>query len=332
MKKIFIFLIFLFGFLFLIFGFSSHPPSGISESIQWGLAFSKPFTVDMDLDWQKAYLAILDELKPKSLRLPIYWQDIEPQPGNYIFDDYDWLIKEAAERDIKLILVIGRKLPRWPECHLPDWGFYFNEKSQQKMILKLISEIVERYKNLDNLFAWQVENEPFLPYGQCPKLEVGFLDKEIELVRSLDNRHPIIVTDSGELSIWLRAAKRADIFGTTMYRIVWHKYFGQIKYPLPPKFFWLKANLVHLFYPDKPIIVSELQAEPWGPKFNYELSLEEQFKSMNLKQFYDNIEYAKTVGFPEVYLWGAEWWYWMKVKHNQPEIWEAAKNILSSNN
>lgn len=332
MKKFIIFLICIFGFLFLFFVFLIRSPAGISKEIQWGLAFSKPFTIDMGLDWQETYLAILDDLKPKSLRLPIYWQDIEPEPSNYIFDDYDWLIKEAQERNVKLILVIGRKLPRWPECHLPDWAFYFNEKSQQKMILNLISEIVERYKNLAHLSAWQVENEPFLPYGQCPKLDVQFLDKEIALVRSLDSKHPIIITDSGELSIWLRPAKRADIFGTTMYRIVWHKYFGQIKYPLPPKFFWLKANLVHLFYPDKPIIVSELQAEPWGPKLNYELSLEEQFKSMNLKQFYDNIEYARQVGFPEVYLWGVEWWYWMKVKHNQPEIWETAKNILSSNN
>lgn len=327
MKKfLFIVLIFVFSFSFLVFTFSLWPPSGISESIQWGLAFSKPFTIDMGLDWQETYLAILDDLKPKSLRLPIYWQDIEPEPGNYIFDDYDWLIKEAEKRDIKLILVIGRKLPRWPECHLPDWAFYFNEKSQQKMILNLISEIVERYKSLDNLYAWQVENEPFLPYGKCPKLEVEFLDKEIELVRSLDKRHPIIITDSGELSIWLRAAKRADIFGTTMYRIVWNKYFGQIKYPLSPKFFWLKANLVHLFYPNKPIIVSELQAEPWGPKLNYQLSLEEQFKSMNLTQFYDNIEYAKAVGFPEVYLWGAEWWYWMRQK-GYPEYWEYIKTI-----
>ena len=156
-----------------------------------------------------------------------------------------------------------------------------------------------------------------------------FLEKEIDLVRSLDPNHPIIITDSGELSVWFRAAKRADIFGTTIYRIVWNKYTGYVKYPLPPKFFWLKANFIRLFYPEKPIIVSELQAEPWGPKQIYEMSFAEQSKSMNLKQFYDNMEYAKEVGFPEIYLWGAEWWYWLKVKHNQPEIWEAAKTVVS---
>jgi hypothetical protein len=102
-----------------------------------------------------------------------------------------------------------------------------------------------------------------------------------------------------------------------------------LKYPLPPKFFWLKINFIRLFYPKKPIIVSELQAEPWGPKMIYETSLEEQAKSMNLKQFYDNIEYARNVGFPKVYLWGAEWWYWLKVKHGQPEIWKAAREVIN---
>ncbi len=330
MKKVLLIISILIGcLLLLIIALSLWPPKGISKTINWGVGFSRPFTVEMGLDWQQTYLAILDQLKPKSLRLPVYWQDIEPQISNYNFDDYDWIIKEAERRGVKLILIIGRKLPRWPECYEPEWAKNHESEIKNKELLESIEKIVLRYRDLNNLSAWQVENEPFLPYGKCPELDVEFLDKEIELVRSLDAKHPVIITDSGELSIWLRAAKRADIFGTTMYRIVWNKYAGYVKYPLPPKFFWLKANLVRLFYPNKPIIVSELQAEPWGPKLIYQLSLEEQEKSMNLKQFYDNIEYAEKVGFPEVYLWGAEWWYWLKIKHNQPEIWEAAKEVIS---
>jgi hypothetical protein len=58
--------------------------------------------------------------------------------------------------------------------------------------------------------------------------------------------------------------------------------------------------------------------------------LEEQFKSMNLKQISENIEFAKKVGFPEVYLWGAEWWYWLKAKHQDPSFWEFAKKLFSN--
>lgn len=328
-KFLFIVLIFVFSFSFLVFTFSLWPPSGISESIQWGLAFSKPFAIDMGLDWREAYIAILDDLKPKALRLPIYWQDVELEPGKYKFDDYDWMVKEAEKRNIKLVLVIGQKLPRWPECHLPNWAINLDSKNKQDSLLKLINELVERYKNLSNLWFWQVENEPFLPFGECVNYDGSFLDQEIELVRREDPKHQIIVTDSGELSIWFQAAKRADVFGTTIYRIIYKEPIGYFKYPLPPKFFWFKANLVHLFYPGKPIIVSELQAEPWGPKLIYDISLAEQEKSMNLKQFRDNIEYARAVGFPEVYLWGAEWWYWMKTKHQRPEFWQEAKSLIS---
>lgn len=326
MRRVFIFsLIFIVGFLVLLFILLIQPPKGISSDIRWGVAFSKPFAIDMGLDWKETYLAILDDLKVKNLRLPIYWPDIELQENNYVFDDYDWMLKQAEKRNVKLILVVGRKLPRWPECFEPQW--LKNNKNEK--LLEYIETVVNRYKESSALYSWQVENEPFLDYGQCPKLDVEFLDKEIELVRSLDSKHQILVTDSGELNLWLKAAKRGDIFGTTMYRVIWDKNLGYVNYRLlPPQFFWLKANLLHLFYPQKPIIVSELQAEPWGPGLIYNVPLEEQFKSMNLKQISENIEFAKKVGFPEVYLWGAEWWYWLKVKHQDPSFWELAKKIF----
>lgn len=329
LKIIFIFFLVILIFISLFLYFSFKTPFGISKEIKWGVAFSKSFAIQMGLDWRESYLAILDDLKSRSLRLPIYWPDIELEDKKYDFKDYDWMINETKKRNVKLILVIGKKLPRWPECHEPEWLKNQELRIKNQKLLEYIEKTVLRYKNLDNLYAWQVENEPFLPFGECPKLDAEFLDKEINLVRSLDFEHPLIITDSGELSVWFRAAKRADIFGATMYRIIWNKYTGYVKYPLPPKFFWLKANLVQLFEPKKPIIVSELQAEPWGPKQIYEMTLEEQSKSMNLAQFYDNIEYAKKVGFPEAYLWGAEWWYWMKVKHGDSRFWDAARDILS---
>ncbi|MFA5872164.1 MAG: cellulase family glycosylhydrolase [Parcubacteria group bacterium] len=324
--------------LFLILGllalavlFLIRRPAGIVDNpddIKWGVAFSKTFSTEMGLDWKENYLAILDDLKPYSLRLPIYWQDIEAENGNYNFSDYDWMIDEAGKRDVKLILVVGRKLPRWPECHSPVWADSLSEQEKQTSIIKYISKSVEHYKNADNLSLWQADNEPFLGFGECATTPASFLDQEIKAVRDLDPNHKIMVTDSGELSVWVRAAKRADVFGTTMYRIIWKNPIGYFKYPLPPEFFWLKANVVHLLYPKKPIVVSELQAEPWGPNLIYNLSVDEQMKSMSIDQFRENIEYAKQVGFPENYLWGAEWWYWMKTKQDRPEFWDEARKVI----
>lgn len=316
-----------------LFVFLIRRPSGTvnGNNIQWGVAYSKYFAQKMGLDWQETYLAILDDLKPKYLRLPIYWSDIEPQTGVYNFSDYDWMVEEAQKRDVKLILVIGRKLPRWPECHVPEWAASLNGESQQTLVLKMLPEVVKHFKNSPSLYLWQVENEPFLPFGECPLWGGDFLDEEITAVRLADSKHQIMITDSGELSVWLPAAKRADVFGTTMYRVVWNSWFGYYKYPLPPRFFWLKANLVHLFYPDRPIVVSELQGETWGHRMPYETPVEEQFKSMNLEQFKENIEYARQVGFPQVYLWGAEWWWWLRVKHRDGSFWEAAKQVMDAN-
>jgi len=339
MRKTAIILIIILALAALLVGMSLRKPQSSGEDISWGITFSKQYSEYLGQDWREAYIAILDELNPSVMRLPVYWTDIEKEEGVLDFEDYDFMMNEAEKREIGITIAIGKRLPRWPECHVPKWTVGMSKEEIQKHANSMVIEVVERYKSLDNLKSWQVENEPFLPFfGECPPVDAKGLDEEIKIVKFLDPERPIVVTDSGELSIWLRAAKRADIFGTTMYRVVWSRafspYFGYIKYPLPPKFFWLKANFVHLFYGDKPMIVSELQAEPWspwgpfGPGFVNSLPLEEQELSMSLTQFYENIEYAKDVGFSEVYLWGAEWWYLMKVENDRPEFWEAAKDVM----
>ena len=325
-------------FLILVGTFFYHKkPANFTDEISFGVTFSHIFATDLKLNWQKVYLEMLDDLNPEFLRLPVYWSEIEKKEGELDFSDYDFMVTEADKREVKLTLVVGTKVPRWPECHVPLWAKELSETERQRSLMMAVGKTVERYEGVPSLYAWQVENEPFLPFfGECPPINSQNLDSEIALVKILDKGvHPIIVTDSGELSIWLPAAKRADIFGTTMYRIVWSrnfsKYLGYIKYPITPKFFWLKANLVEFFYPDKKIIVSELQAEPWANEGLEKLSREEQGKTMNIEKFKDNIEFVKDVGFSEAYLWGVEWWYWMREKNDNPEYWQVAKEVFSEN-
>lgn len=312
-----------------------QPPS-VSRDITWGVSFSSNFAKHLGLDWREAYIAILDELETPAIRIPLYWSDIEQKRDEFDFEDYDFMIEEAQKRDIDLTLVAGKRLPRWPECHIPPWAEKLSEQEEVQELKDLTFEIIRRYRSVPNLTAWQVENEPFLPFfGECPLPQIDFLDSQLTLVKLLDGDHPIVVTDSGELSIWVPAASRADIFGTTMYRTVWSEtlspLFGYITYPLPPKFFWLKANIVHLFEgEDKRIIVSELQAEPWATVSLKELSEEEQEKSLSIDDFWGNIDYARKVGFPEVYLWGAEWWYYMKEVRDDPSFWEAGKQVIQN--
>ncbi len=337
LKKRIVFLIIVASFASFILALSFKKPPQSTGVKEWSVSFSQKFASSLGLDWQKTFLSILDELKPAKVRLPVYWDIIESKKDELSFADYDFMMGELKKRGVPVVLVVGKRTPRWPECHEPVWNKGLSREDSKKELLSAITETVIRYKNDENLRAWQVENEPFLPYfGECPKPDGKLLDEEIALVKSLDPNRPVMVTDSGELSLWIQAFSRADVFGTTMYRTVWSRlispYVGYVTYPLPPKFFWFKANLVNLMTGEnKPIIVSELQAEPWSSGSLNELAMEEQAKSMTLEKLKENIDYAEEVGFPEVYIWGAEWWYFMKEKNGDPSFWDEAKRILSGN-
>jgi len=324
---------FLFGilaFLLLIFCylFIGTPPQ--AKEISWGVNFSQKHAQNLGLDWKETYSALLDDLKVKNIKLITHWDLIELNEGKYYFEDLDWQIKKAEEKDARLLLVIGMKTGRWPECHIPEWAKNLNKEEQQKEILEMIEEVVLRYRERVSVWAWQVENEPFFPFGECPWVDKNFLKKEIDLVKSLDSQsRPIVISDSGEGSLWVNAAKFGDIVGTTLYKKVWFRQLGNyIYYPFPPTFYWRKAQLIEKIF-NKKVVVIELQAEPWGPKLLYESPLEEQEKTMNLERFKANIEFAKKTGLDEFYLWGGEWWYWLKEKQNKPEIWQEAKKLFN---
>src|SRR5438105_2104485 len=92
-----------------------------TRNIQYGVTFSYPYAQSLGLNWRETYLAILDELHPKYVRLSAYWDATEPQKDNYDFSALDFQINEAAGRGTKIVLAVGRRLPRWPECHDPSW-------------------------------------------------------------------------------------------------------------------------------------------------------------------------------------------------------------------
>lgn len=310
------------GFFFL----GSAP---LTETVTFGVNFSQKHAQNLGLDWRETYIALVDDLGVKNIKIASYWDLIEPVEGEYNFEDLDWQLEEAKDNGVDVLLVLGMKTPRWPECHIPDWAKSLDKVGQQEKILDLVGKIVSKYKESRAISMWQVENEPFFPFGECPWVDKEFLQEEIALVRSLDSlKRPVLISDSGEGSFWFSAASLGDIVGTTMYKKVWvwqlERYFT---YPLPSVFYWRKAELVRMFF-GKEVICVELQAEPWGPELLYVSPPEEQEKTMNLEQFKRNIEFARKTGLKEFYLWGAEWWYWMKDNQSNPEIWEEARRLF----
>jgi hypothetical protein len=297
--------------------------------ITWGITFSTKYAKELGLDWKKAYLATLDELGVRRYRIPVYWDEVQPKSGAYDFRDVDWMLKEADKRGAKVVLSIGRRVPRWPECHEPQWILKRGLKAEEKQLLDLVSAEVAHFKDAPALEYWQLENEPLLDvFGKCPPSNLALLGEERRVLKAIDTSHPVIITDSGELSFWIRTALKADVLGISMYRITWSKTLGYFFYPVTPAFYWRKADALYPIV--KKVIVTELQAEPWPSDHRSipQTPIEEQYRSMSIGTFSDNVEFARRVGFPEVYLWGAEWWYWIKDRGNA-DFWNQAKALFA---
>lgn len=323
--------IFLAGFILVYSWLSVTPPR--APKVTWGINFSQMQAEDLRMDWKKMYTAILSDLGVRHIKLMTQWDYVEDKRGAFYFDDVDWQVKEAQKYQAKMIYVVGMKSGRWPECHLPNWVDGLSKNEQQDELLKYVEASVNRYKNNSVIEAWQVENEALFNFGECPWYDQNFLKKEVALVKSLDTTRPVIISDSGEQSFWMKAASIGDVVGITTYRKLW---FGQPSgigfygtFPIPPSFYYQRAQLIKKLF-GKKVIGVELQAEPWAYKKYHDVSLREQEKTMNVDQFNKNVEYARATGFDTFYFWGTEWWYWLKENQGRPEIWNEAKKLFTA--
>ena len=324
-KRVLIYL-FLISAAFFVFFFIGKTPR--AKTVIWGVNFSQEYATGLGLNWKEVYLALVHDVGAKNIKISVQWNIVEPEEGKYSFDDLEWQIKAAEDRGIKVVPVIGIKTSRWPECHIPGWATALKKEQQQERILEMIKAIVLRYQYSPAIKYWQVENEPFFPFGECPWTDKEFLKKEVALVKDTDlYKHPVLITDSGEWSTWINAARTGDLVGSTLYRKVWMEKLGLYRqYWFTPMYYSRKAQLIDKLF-HKKVICAELQAEPWGPGWPSEMSFAEQAKTMDLKRFRDNVIFAENTGFDEFYLWGGEWWFWAK-QNNHPEIWEEAKKLF----
>lgn len=300
------------------------------EKIQYGVSFNTLYAHELGLNWEEVYTAILKDLNVKHLRLAAHWPMVAPKEGVWNFSELDTQIQLAEEHGADVVFAVGRRLPRWPECHVPEWAQEKSWEEQKEYLREYLKEIVNRYKDSSAVVYWQIENEPFLTvYAEekCGALDKEFLDEEIALVRELDPSRPILVTDSGNLGMWYGAYKRGDSFGTSVYVYLWNETTGPLESILPPETYIAKRKILELVYGKKETMLIELSVEPWLNMPIVEADLETQFSRMDIDKFEKIITYAKETRFQKQYLWGAEWWYWLKEKQGHPEFWERAEKL-----
>lgn len=309
-----------------------HQQKYKDEPLKLGVSFSVNYAEAMGLEPKETLEAMLKDLRPDRVRLVSYWSQHEAERGTYDFSNLDWQFELLEKYGAKASLAIGLRQPRWPECHFPSWTNDMDEQQIEEPLLEYITQTVNRYKTHPALGEYQLENEFFLKvFGECR----GFhsrerLVREYNLVKQLDPDHRVIVTRSNNALGWPVYEPIPDASGVSVYKRVWDKTITKtyFEYPFPGWFYGSLAAIMEIAH-GKPMIIHELQAEPWPPSGSIvDNSLEEQDKSMDAKRLRSRAQYGISSGIKTIDFWGAEWWYWRLTKANDPSVWEAGKQIF----
>ena len=306
-----------------------------NQPLVLGASFVPDYAQSYGLDPMQTLSAMMSDLKLKQVRLVSYWSDIEKTPGVYDFSQLDQEFSLANKYGVKVSLSVGLRQPRWPECHPPSWLNVQanNESTWRPQLDAFMKAVVNRYKNNPALQDYELENEYFMKvFGTCTDFSRQRLVDEFNMMKTLDPDHPVIVSRSDNWVGIPVGQPTPDEFAISVYKRVWdatftHRYF---EYPLPPWFYASLAGYEELLS-GKDMIIHELQAEPWTPNGLQitQISTKEMAKSMNADILKKRIKYGEDTGMRTIDLWGAEWWYWMKVDNHDPSDWNVVKQAVA---
>lgn len=300
-----------------------HRTKIIKNSTDLGVSFSVKTCKDYGINWQSALKSLLDA-GYRRIRVMSYWDLHQPSSEVVDFDVLDEQIRIIASRGARATLCVGMRQPRWPESHIPEWALTLSQEARESAYLRYHQAVIERYKGYDCIESWQLENEFWnRSFGLNNTFSRARLSREFKMIRSSDPDRPIIMSLANTVGLPILWPK-PDLFGTTMY-LIQHEKGEYTATRYSPLYFRIRRMLVRLFG-WRDLIIHELQAEPWGPKANWEMTDDEQSVSMNAEQLKKCVDFAKQSGIKYIDLWGGEWWYWRKTTQKDHALWAVVKN------
>lgn len=295
--------------------------------MQFGVSFSLHRCSELGIDKKRLLAGALTELGFRSFRLMSYWNIHEQTRGSYIFTELDWQMDMVAAYGGNVTLCIGKKQPRWPECHMPDWAKNLQKDAWYQALFDYIAAVVHRYKDHPALATWQLENEALLKeFGYCVDQDYSRerLQAEYNIVKALDVNHPVIMTLSDSWGFpWQNPFP--DMYAMSLYRITVNKKGAASHSKRPAWFYKLRAVCIESLK-NRPVFIHELQAEPWLETTLLDVPLDAQLERMNPAIFQQITGYAYQTGVKRADLWGLEWWYWLK-QQGYSDMWEAAREL-----
>jgi hypothetical protein len=152
---------------------------------------------------------LLDAIEPDVVRLPIYWELVQPTPDQLDFSSVDDLLavivkhNQSSPNPTRVVLTIGARNFLFPELHQPVWA---GEREQPNIeaaqsgaaYREYFDASIRRYRSEPLLHAWQVENEPldkvvnaFTGYDAISEEQLAW---EVGQVHRLDPGRKVVIT------------------------------------------------------------------------------------------------------------------------------------------
>ncbi len=260
-----------------------------------------------------------------SVRIAVQWKDCEPEVGKYKFDLIDEALELCDQYKVRAVLTAGVKAPRWPEVYVPDqYRLQVKDGTTdgvKKELFAYLTAFLSRYGSDPRVSGFQVENEPFEPFGS-PALAVRekTLKEEVEFLHARTKKALMVTMGAGTTSPASFNRERRmkildqylrlpiDRVGFNLYQSVRASdgIFGQ--WQADDANWKLAKDLIEKVRKGKKTpVIAELQAEPWEPDASkFDFFKPDGNPSFNPTEYRKLLVRAATFNCPEVYLWGLE--------------------------
>jgi hypothetical protein len=192
----------------LLLGSEAWPPAKTAAPLV-GFSYSPVESLGANRVPTQDLAILLDATDPDLVRLPIYWESIEPTPDSLDFSSVDELLAVVEEHDqvssrqTRVVLTIGARNFLYPELHEPAWAApreqpYLNDVQSGAAYRAYFDGSLMRYRSSPLLYAWQVENEPLDFVGNVitgdDLINAAQLSWEVDEVHQLDPGRPVVLT------------------------------------------------------------------------------------------------------------------------------------------
>jgi len=188
---------------------SEVPPGAPLHAPMVGFSYSPELSEWMHSDPSADLATLLYDTQPDLVRLPVYWDQTQPDPRTLDFSSVDAMLEivrqhnVTAKRPTLVVLTVGARNFVYPELHSPAWA-----GPRQQPQLGIVQQgaayrtyfdaTVLRYRDSPLLYAWQVENEPndyvVNDVTGADQIDPAQMQWEIDEVHRIDPVHRAVTT------------------------------------------------------------------------------------------------------------------------------------------